>query len=181
MLSDADIIARVDDGSLMITPFDPLLVQPSSIDVRLARSFRMFNPYYDSVDPANIPADLFVEVQEPGKTGISLHPGEFLLGCTAESVSLPNDLAAVTNGKSSLGRLGLQVHATAGFVDPGFSGQITLELANVGALPIQLKPGILIAQLCFLKMSSSVTRPYGTPELRSHYQNQRGATPPASV
>lgn len=179
LLSDRDIIARVDNGSLVITPFDPFMVQPSSVDVRLSSSFKMFNPYYGEVDPANIPEDLYTTVAEPDDHRIKLFPGEFLLGATAETITLPDDLAAVVEGKSTLGRLGLQVHATAGFVDPGFSGQVTLEMSNVGAAPIWLTPGMLIAQFCFMPMSSPVQRPYGTPDLGSHYQNQHGATPPA--
>jgi dCTP deaminase len=183
LLSDRDIVARVDSGSLVIQPFDPFMVQPSSYDVRLGGSFRMFNPAYSEVDPAQIPDDLFVEVQEPpfDSKKVKLFPGEFVLACTAEAISVPVDLAAVVEGKSTLGRLGLQVHATAGFIDPGFSGAVTLEVSNVGPMPILLTPGMPIAQLCFMPMSGPVNRPYGHPDLGSRYQGQSGAQPPRAV
>jgi dCTP deaminase len=182
LLSDRDILARVNSGSLTITPFSPELVQPSSYDVALSPSFRMFSPHHSVVDPLSIPDDLFVEITEPfvGQS-LKLFPGEFLLASTVERVTLPDDLAAVVEGRSTLGRLGLQVHATAGFIDPGFSGQVTLEMSNVGQMAILLTPGMPIAQLCFMPMSSRVDRPYGCSDLRSRYQNQAGATAPKPI
>lgn len=180
LLSDVDIIKRVNNGSLQVDPFDPQMVQPSSLDVRLASSFRMYSPQYDEVDPLNIPPNLFVQIKEPNSKckRITLFPGEFLLGCISEVLTLPDDLAAVVEGKSTLGRLGLLVHATAGFIDPGFSGQVTLEMSNVSPVPILLTPGMAIAQLCFMPMSSPVAKRYGHSDLGSKYQNQSGATAP---
>jgi dCTP deaminase len=153
------------------------MIQPSSIDVRIDRYFRLFdNHKYPFIDPAEDQPDLtrLVEV-EPDQPFI-LHPGEFVLGATYEQVTLPNDLAARLEGKSSLGRLGLLTHSTAGFIDPGFSGHVTLELSNMATLPIKLWPGMKIGQLCFFKLSSPSEKPYGSAEYKSRYQNQRGPT-----
>ncbi len=181
LLSDRDILDEIDAGRITIKPFDPAMVQPASIDVRLDRYFRVFeNHRYPHIDPAEAQDDLTREVQAEGDEPFILHPGEFVLGSTYEEVSLPADLAARVEGKSSLGRLGLLTHATAGFVDPGFSGHVTLELANVATLPIKLYPGMKIGQFCFFRMSSASEHPYGSEKYGSRYQGQRGPTPSRS-
>jgi dCTP deaminase len=181
LLSDRDILAELEAGRIRLEPFDPAMVQPSSIDFRLDRYFRVFeNHMYPHIDPAEDQSDLTRMVETaPGEPFI-LHPGEFVLGSTYEVVSLPDDLAARVEGKSSLGRLGLLTHATAGFVDPGFSGHVTLELANVATLPIKLWPGMKIGQLCFFQLSSPSEHPYGSAKYGSRYQGQRGPTPSRS-
>ncbi len=181
LLSDRDILNEIDAGRIGMEPFDPAMVQPASIDVRLDRYFRVFeNHRYPHIDPAQAQDDLTREVQAEGDEPFILHPGEFVLGSTYEEVSLPEDLAARVEGKSSLGRLGLLTHATAGFVDPGFSGHVTLELANVATLPIKLYPGMKIGQFCFFRMSSASEHPYGSEKYGSRYQGQRGPTPSRS-
>ena len=178
LLSDKDIRAEVAAGRVMLDPWDPEMVQPSSIDVRLDKFFRLFdNHRYPYIDPAADQSELtrLVEVDET-EDSLVLHPGEFVLGSTYETVTLPDDLAARVEGKSSLGRLGLLTHATAGFVDPGFSGHVTLELSNVATLPIMLYPGMKIGQLCFFRLSSPAEHPYGSGTYGSHYQGQRGPT-----
>jgi dCTP deaminase len=153
------------------------MVQPSSIDVRLDRFFRVFeNHRYPHIDPAVEQVDLTREVEAIGDEPFVLHPGEFVLGSTYEVISLPNDVAARLEGKSSLGRLGLLTHSTAGFIDPGFSGHVTLELANVATLPILLWPGMKIGQVCFFRMTSAADYPYGSSIYGSRYQGQRGPT-----
>jgi dCTP deaminase len=181
LLSDRDIRAEVDAGRIALEPYSAELVQPSSIDVRLDRYFRVFeNHRYPHIDPAVEQSDLTRPVQpEPGDPFI-LHPGEFALGSIYEVVTLPEDIAARVEGKSSLGRLGLLTHATAGFIDPGFSGHVTLELSNVATLPIKLWPGMKIGQLCFFRLSSPAEHPYGSAGSGSHYQGQRGPTPSRS-
>ncbi len=177
LLSDRDIKAQLDSGRVVLDPYEPAMIQPSSIDVRLDRFFRLFdNHKYPFIDPAEDQPDLtrLVEV-EPDQSFV-LHPGEFVLGSTYEAVTLPDDVAARLEGKSSLGRLGLLTHSTAGFVDPGFSGHVTLELSNVATLPIKLWPGMKIGQLCFFQLSSPAEKPYGSAEYKSRYQNQRGPT-----
>ncbi len=178
LLSDKDIRAQVDAGRVVLDPYDPEMIQPSSIDVRLDKYFRLFdNHKYPYIDPAEEQPELtrLVEVTEE-EAGFVLHPGEFVLGSTVELVTLPDDLAARVEGKSSLGRLGLMTHATAGFVDPGFSGHVTLELSNVATLPIMLYPGMKIGQLAFFQLSSPAEHPYGSDRYGSHYQGQRGPT-----
>jgi dCTP deaminase len=156
-------------------------VQPSSIDVRLDRLFRVFeNHKYPHIDPAVDQPDLTRVVQPAGDEPFILHPGEFVLGSTYEVITLPDDVAARVEGKSSLGRLGLLTHATAGFIDPGFSGHVTLELSNMATLPIKLWPGMKIGQLCFFRLSSPASHPYGSEKYGSHYQGQRGPTPSKS-
>src|SRR5680860_798552 len=153
------------------------MVQPSSIDVRLDRFFRVFeNHRYPHIDPAEDQPDLTRLVEPHGNEPVILHPGEFVLGSTYEVISLPDDVAARLEGKSSLGRLGLLTHSTAGFIDPGFSGHVTLELSNVATLPIKLWPGMKIGQLCFFRLSSSAQSPYGTGANQNRYQGQRGPT-----
>ena len=177
LLSDRDIRAEVEQGRLGLDPFDPGMVQPSSIDVRLDRYFRVFeNHRYPHIDPSVEQPDLTRMVEAVGDEPFILHPGEFVLASTLEQVSLPDDIAARVEGKSSLGRLGLLTHATAGFVDPGFTGHVTLELSNVATLPIVLHPGMKIGQLCFFQLSSPAEHPYGTQQRGSHYQGQRGPT-----
>jgi dCTP deaminase len=155
LLSDRDVLAEIDAGRIVMEPWDPAMLQPSSIDVRLDRYFRVFeNHRYPHIDPAADQSDLTRLVEPDGEEPFILHPGEFVLGSTYEVVSLPDDVAARVEGKSSLGRLGLLTHATAGFVDPGFSGHVTLELANVATLPIKLYPGMKIGQFCFFRLSS---------------------------
>jgi dCTP deaminase len=177
LLSDRDIRAEVDGGRVLLDPYDVGMVQPSSIDVRLDKFFRLFdNHKYPFIDPSLDQPDLtrLVEVEE-GEPFI-LHPGEFVLGSTYEQVTLPDDIAARLEGKSSLGRLGLLTHSTAGFIDPGFTGHVTLELSNVATLPIKLWPGMKIGQMCFFRLSSAAENPYGSAKYGSRYQGQRGPT-----
>ena len=179
LLSDRDIRAEIESHRVVLDPWDPAMIQPSSVDVRLDKYFRLFdNHKYPYIDPAAEQPDLtrLVEVSSEDGGGFVLHPGEFVLGSTLETISLPDDLAARVEGKSSLGRLGLLTHATAGFVDPGFSGHVTLELSNVATLPIMLYPGMKIGQLCFFRLSSPAENPYGSGVYGSHYQGQRGPT-----
>jgi dCTP deaminase len=178
LLSDQDLRKEVESGRLLLDPFDVEMVQPSSIDVRLDRFFRVFNnTRYTHIDPAQQQDDLTSLVEAPENEPFVLHPGEFVLGSTYEMVTLPDDLAGRLEGKSSLGRLGLLTHSTAGFIDPGFSGHITLELSNVANLPITLHPGMKIGQLCLFKLSSPAEHPYGSKQAGSRYQGQRGPTP----
>jgi dCTP deaminase len=177
LLSDRDIRAELDSGRVVLDPFDPAMVQPSSVDVRIDRYFRLFdNHKYPVIDPSQEQPDLTRLVEVDGQDAFVLHPGEFVLASTYEVVSLPDDVAARLEGKSSLGRLGLLTHSTAGFIDPGFSGHVTLELSNVATLPIKLWPGMKIGQLCFFRLSSPAEHPYGSSGYGSRYQGQRGPT-----
>jgi dCTP deaminase len=181
LLSDRDIIAELDQRRVQLEPFDRSMVQPSSIDVRLDRWFRVFeNHKYPHIDPAEDQPELTRLVEPDREEPFILHPGEFVLGSTYEQVTLPDDIAARLEGKSSLGRLGLLTHSTAGFIDPGFSGHVTLELANVANLPIKLWPGMKIGQLCFFRLTSPAMEPYGSAAYGSRYQGQRGPTPSRS-
>jgi dCTP deaminase len=181
LLSDRDIRTDVDHGRIKLDPYDPDMVQPSSIDVRLDRYFRVFeNHRYPHIDPAADQPDLTRAVEPEADEPFILHPGEFVLGSTYEQVTLPDDVAARLEGKSSLGRLGLLTHSTAGFIDPGFRGHVTLELSNVATLPIKLWPGMKIGQLCFFRLSSPAEEPYGSARHGSRYQGQRGPTPSRS-
>jgi len=181
LLSDRDILAQVESGRVGIDPWDPAMVQPSSIDVRLDKYFRVFeNHRYPVIDPAEDQSELTREVSPADNGPFVLHPGEFVLGSTYEYVTLPDDVAARLEGKSSLGRLGLLTHSTAGFIDPGFNGHVTLELSNVATLPINLWPGMRVGQLCFFQLSSPAEHPYGSAQAGSHYQGQRGPTPSRS-
>ncbi len=181
LLSDRDIQAAVDAGRLVLDPWDADLLQPSSVDVRLDKYFRVFNnSQYTHIDPAQQQDDLTTLVEPKGDDPFVLHPGEFVLGSTLEIVTLPDDLAGRLEGKSSLGRLGLLTHSTAGFIDPGFTGHITLELSNVANLPITLWPGMKIGQLCLFRLSSASQNPYGSTAAGSRYQGQRGPTPSRS-
>jgi dCTP deaminase len=177
LLSDRDIRTQLSENRVSLEPYDPAMVQPSSVDVRLDRYFRLFdNHKYPFIDPAADQPELTRLIEAKPDEPFILHPGEFVLGATFERVSLPDDLAARLEGKSSLGRLGLLTHSTAGFIDPGFSGHVTLELSNVATLPIKLWPGMKIGQLCFFQLSSPAERPYGSAEYSSRYQGQRGPT-----
>ncbi len=177
LLSDRDILAEIDAGRIGLDPFEPGMIQPSSIDVRLDTFFRVFdNHKYPHIDPAADQSDLTREIEVEGDDAFILHPGEFVLGSTYERVTLPDDIAARLEGKSSLGRLGLMTHSTAGFIDPGFSGHVTLELANVATLPIKLYPGMKIGQVCYFRLTSPAENPYGSTAYGSRYQGQRGPT-----
>ncbi|MEV0793538.1 dCTP deaminase [Kribbella sp. NPDC050459] len=181
LLSDRDILAELDAKRVQLDPFEAAMVQPSSVDVRLDRFFRVFeNHRYPHIDPSEEQPDLTRLVEPEGDEPFILHPGEFVLGSTYELVTLPDDVAARLEGKSSLGRLGLLTHSTAGFIDPGFSGHVTLELSNVATLPIKLWPGMKIGQLCFFRLSSPAEHPYGSAKYGSRYQGQRGPTPSRS-
>ena len=181
LLSDRDIKAELAAGRVVLEPFDEAMVQPSSVDVRIDKYFRVFeNHRYPHIDPAEEQPELTRLVEpQPGEPFI-LHPGEFVLASTYEVVTLPDDVAGRLEGKSSLGRLGLLTHSTAGFIDPGFSGHVTLELSNVANLPIMLYPGMKIGQLCLFRLSSPAEHPYGSEKYGSRYQGQRGPTPSRS-
>ena len=177
VLSDRDIRAALEAGTIKINPYDPEDIQPSSVDLHLDRSFRVFrNNRYAYIDVRAPQPDLTELLTVADDEPFILHPGEFVLGQTLEFVELPNDIVSRLEGKSSLGRLGLLIHSTAGFVDPGWKGNLTLELSNVATLPIALYCGMRIGQISFFTMSSEVDRPYGSPELRSRYQGQKEPT-----
>ncbi|HSU71330.1 MAG TPA: dCTP deaminase [Micrococcaceae bacterium] len=177
LISDRDIRAEIDAKRIVLDPFEASMVQPSSVDVRIDRFFRLFdNHKYAHIDPAEDQPELTRLVEVAPDEPFILHPGEFVLGSTYETVTLPDDVAARLEGKSSLGRLGLLTHSTAGFIDPGFSGHVTLELSNVATLPIKLWPGMKIGQLCFFQLSSPAEHPYGTGDYGNRYQGQRGPT-----
>ena len=177
LLSDKDLRVAIASGRLGITPYDPEMLQPASIDVRLDRDFRVFeNHRHPCINPAAEQEDLTRLVRVEDDEPFVLHPGEFVLASTYERVSLPDDLAARLEGKSSLGRLGLVTHSTAGFVDPGFEGHVTLELSNLASLPILLWPGMKVGQLAVFAMTSAAEFPYGSAERGSRYQGQRGPT-----
>jgi dCTP deaminase len=178
LLSDRDIKSEIDKGRVVLEPYDLNMIQPSSVDVRLDRLFRTFeNHKYAHIDPAENQPELTREVAVEGNDPFILHPGEFVLGSTYEVITLPDDIAGRLEGKSSLGRLGLLTHSTAGFIDPGFSGHVTLELSNVATLPIKLWPGMKIGQLCLFRLESPAEHPYGSAVYGSRYQGQRGPTP----
>jgi dCTP deaminase len=178
LLSDRDIKSEIDKKRVVLEPCDLNMIQPSSVDVRLDRLFRTFeNHKYAHIDPAENQPELTREVAVEGSDPFILHPGEFVLGSTYEVISLPDDIAGRLEGKSSLGRLGLLTHSTAGFIDPGFSGHVTLELSNVATLPIKLWPGMKIGQLCLFRLESPAEHPYGSAVYGSRYQGQRGPTP----
>jgi dCTP deaminase len=177
VLSDGTILQLVADGRIRVDPWDDSMVQPASVDLRLGDSFRVFHNHRASaIDLRQPPENLTEEVIVPASESFVIHPGEFCLGRTLEWVELPDDIVARIEGKSSLGRLGLIVHATAGFCDPGWKGTLTLELNNLTRVPIKLYPGLPIAQLSFMSLDRPALRPYGSPGLGSHYQGQRAAT-----
>src|SRR6476469_1747250 len=178
VLSDRTIATLIAEGRIGIDPYDAELLQPSSVDVRVDRTFRVFHharyPYIDVKQPQEGLTELLeIDGDEP----FILHPGEFVLGSTLERITLPDDLVARLEGKSSLGRLGLLIHSTAGFIDPGFDGHVTLELSNVANLPITIYPAMKIGQLSFVQMSEPAETPYGSGGLGSKYQGQQGPTP----
>jgi dCTP deaminase len=178
VLSDRTIKAEIEAGRILIDPFDEGMVQPSSVDVRVDRRFRVFHnaryPYIDVRQPMD---DLTEPVAVEDDRPFILHPGEFVLGQTLERVRLPDDIVARLEGKSSLGRLGLLIHSTAGFVDSGFEGNLTLELSNVANLPVTIYYGMPIGQVSFMRMDAPVERPYGSEAARSKYQGQAEPTP----
>lgn len=181
LLSDRDIRAQIQENRVRVEPYDVGMIQPSSIDVRLDRFFRVFeNHKYSVIDPSVEQSELTREVEVAPNEFFILHPGEFVLASTYEVITLPDDIAGRLEGKSSLGRLGLLTHSTAGFIDPGFSGHITLELSNVANLPVKLFPGMKIGQLCLIKLTSPAEHPYGSALYGSRYQGQRGPTPSRS-
>lgn len=177
LFSDRDIRSELGSGRIGLEPFDESMVQPASVDVRLDRFFRLFdNHRYPVIDPSVEQEGLTRLVEVAPDEPFVLHPGEFVLGSTFEKVTLPGDVAARLEGKSSLGRLGLVTHSTAGFIDPGFSGHVTLELSNMATLPILLWPGSKVGQLCFFRMTSEAEFPYGSGAYGNRYQGQRGPT-----
>ncbi len=179
VLADRDIRAALQERRIRIDPFDEACLQPSSVDLHLDREFRVFhNHRYPYIDPREEQPDLTEVTTVDHDEPFILHPGEFVLGQTLEWVELPDDIVSRLEGKSSLGRLGLLIHSTAGYVDPGWKGNLTLELSNVANLPIALYYGMRIGQISFFAMSSPVERPYGTKGLGSRYQGQ--STPTAS-
>jgi dCTP deaminase len=178
VLSDKSIREELASGRIVIEPIDVADIQPSSVDLRLGEDFQVFrNSLYPYIDPAREQAGLMERVLASVEEPFVLHPGEFALGTTVESIELPDDIVGRLEGKSSLGRLGLLIHSTAGYVDPGWRGRLTLELSNVANLPIVLTPGMRIGQISFSRMTTPVERPYGTPGLGSKYQDQYEATP----
>ena len=181
LLSDRDIRAQISEKRVGVEPFDEAMIQPSSVDVRLDKFFRVFeNHKYEVIDPALEQPELTREIVAENGEAFILLPGEFVLASTYEVITLPDDIAGRLEGKSSLGRLGLLTHSTAGFIDPGFSGHITLELSNVANLPVKLYPGMKIGQLCLIKLSSPAEHPYGSAQYLNRYQGQRGPTPSRS-
>ena len=178
VLSDRTIRRLLAEGRIEIDPFDERLIQPSSVDVRAERLFRVFhNARYPFIDVKQPMDDLTELVEVEGDRAFILHPGEFVLGSTLERISLPDDVVARLDGKSSLGRLGLLIHSTAGFIDPGWDGQVTLELSNVSNLPITIYPGMKIGQISFVQLTEPAENPYGSGEIGSKYQGQRGPVP----
>ena len=178
VLSDRDIRTELESGRVAIKPYDSQDLQPSSVDLHLDRSFRVFrNNRYAYIDVRDPQPDLTELLKVEDNEAFILHPGEFVLGQTLEWVELPNDLVARLEGKSSLGRLGLLIHSTAGFIDPGWDGHVTLELSNVANLPITIYHGMKIGQISFMQLSEPARSPYGASGLGSKYQGQRGPTP----
>lgn len=181
IFSDRTIKQAVADGLIVIDPFDVSMVQPSSIDLRCHSVFRVFeNHKYAVIDPKAPQEDLTTSVAATEDQPFILHPGEFVLGSTAEVVGLADDIVARLEGKSSLGRIGLLIHSTAGFIDPGFRGQVTLELSNVANLPIAIYPGMKIGQVSFYQLTTPAEHPYGSAAAGSKYQGQTGPTPSRS-
>jgi len=178
VLSDRTIKRLLGEGRIDIDPYDEALVQPSSVDVRVDRWFRVFrNSRYPYIDVKQEQEELTELVEIDDETPFILHPGEFVLGSTLERIRLPEDLVARLEGKSSLGRLGLLIHSTAGFIDPGWDGHVTLELSNVANLPITIYFGMKIGQVSFVQMTEPAETPYGAGSLGSKYQGQQGPTP----
>ncbi|HAL30120.1 MAG TPA: dCTP deaminase [Coriobacteriia bacterium] len=181
VLSDRSIRQQMAAGRIVVDPCSERDIQPSSIDLHLGTQFQVFrNSRYPYIDPAMEQQGLMDAVEATTGEPFVLHPGEFVLGATVERIELPDDIVARLEGKSSLGRLGLLIHSTAGYVDPGWLGTLTLELSNVANLPIVLTPGMAIGQISFMQMTTPVERPYGSPELGSKYQGQVEPTPSRS-
>src|SRR5437899_7030221 len=177
VLSDRTIKRLLAEGRIEIDPYDEALLQPSSVDVRVDRYFRVFhNARYPFIDVREPQEELTELVEVGDERPFILHPGEFVLGSTLERVRLPDDLVARLEGKSSLGRLGLLIHSTAGFIDPGWDGHVTLELSNVATLPITIYPGMKIGQISFMQMTEPATTPYGSAAIGSKYKGQKGPT-----
>ena len=178
ILSDRSLREAIADHRIVIEPFDPGCVQPSSIDLKVGNLFRVFRNHTAGVIDVKLDLEDLTELIEIPDSGVfMLHPGEFVLGSTFERVAVPDELVARIEGKSSLGRLGLLIHSTAAFIDAGFDGHVTLELANVASLPITLYPGMKIGQISFMEMTTPADRPYGKGATGSKYQGQRGPTP----
>src|SRR5712691_4981925 len=177
VLADSTIARLLEEGRIEIDPYDESLLQPSSVDVRVDRYFRVFhNNRYPYIDVREQQEELTELVEIDDETPFMLHPGEFVLGSTLERIRLPDDLVARLEGKSSLGRLGLLIHSTAGFIDPGWDGHVTLELSNVANLPITIYPEMKIGQISFMQMTEPATTPYGSSEIGSKYKGQKGPT-----
>jgi dCTP deaminase len=178
VLSDRTIARAIAEGRIGIDPYEQALLQPSSVDVRVDRFFRVFrNHQHPFIDVKQAQEDLTEQVEIEDERPFILHPGEFVLGSTLERISLADDLVARLEGKSSLGRLGLLIHSTAGFIDPGWDGHVTLELSNVANLPITIYYGMKIGQISFMQMTEPAEVPYGSSSLGSKYKGQRGPTP----
>ena len=178
ILSDHTLREQIDAGRIIIEPLDPSCIQPSSIDVKIGGEFRVFrNHTAELIDVKKDMTALTEPVVIPDDGVFILHPGEFVLGSTLERIAVPDDLVARIDGKSSLGRLGLIIHSTAGFIDPGFDGHITLELTNIATLPITLYPRMKVGQVSFVRMTTAADNPYGSGALGSKYHGQRGPTP----
>lgn len=175
ILSDRDILLKIKKGELKIEPFEKSCLQPSTVDLHLSPEIRVFDNWEIGIIDVKQKADAS-RLVKIFQEGFIIHPGEFLLGATVEKITLPDDVAAKLEGRSSLGRLGLVIHATAGYVDPGFSGWLTFELSNLSRLPIKVYSGMKLAQICFFQMSSKVLHPYGSKKLGSKYQGQKGPT-----
>jgi len=181
IFSDRSIREALRSGSIVIDPHEPAHVQPSSVDLRVGAAFRVFeNHRYSEIDPRSPQEDMTKLIEVGDDEPFMLHPGEFVLGSTLERIKLGDDIVARLEGKSSLGRLGLLIHSTAGFIDPGFEGRVTLELSNVATLPIAIHSGMKIGQISFCRMTTAAELPYGSPELGSKYQGQSGPTPSRS-
>jgi dCTP deaminase len=177
VLSDRTIARSLEEGRIVIDPYDASLLQPSSVDVRVDNLFRVFrNNRYPFIDVKQPQEELTELVEVERDTPFILHPGEFVLGSTLERIGLADDLVARLEGKSSLGRLGLLIHSTAGFIDPGWDGHVTLELSNVANLPITIYPGMKIGQISFMQMTEAAETPYGASAIGSKYKGQRGPT-----
>ncbi len=178
ILSDRTLREQIAAGRIIIEPFDDSCVQPSSIDIKISNLFRVFRNHTARVIDVKHDMTALTELVEIPADGVfMLHPGEFVLGSTLERVVVPNDLVSRIEGKSSLGRLGLIIHSTAGFIDAGFDGHVTLELTNIATLPITLYPGMKIGQVSFMQMTTPADKPYGSGAKGSKYQGQRGPTP----
>ena len=177
ILSDRSLLEEIKKGHLVVKPFDESCLQPASIDLRLANEFRVFKHINHALIDTKVPFSEYTElVKVNDGEKFVLHPNEFVLGSTLEWVKVPADLVGRIEGKSSLGRLGVIVHATAGYVDPGFEGNLTLEINNVGKIPVALYPGMKIAQFSVMTMTTAADKPYGSAKLNSKYQGQAGPT-----